>query len=214
MEVKSRDVYRVILTALAMLALVSWSVVYAAGGEKGAAVDKQIKPAEQVQPLMLQDKDVVPAGSPQPEAEKVMVAGEEINWQVISAGGDIGGSSANFRLSGTLGQTAVGGGASAALRLHHGFWQAFVTGTVCDCVPGDANADGTTNVGDAVYIINYVFKSGPPPSPYAVCSGDAQADCSCNVGDAVYIITYVFKSGVPPVSCEQWQTACGPSIYK
>ena len=31
---------------------------------------------------------------------------------------------------------------------------------------GDANGDKATNVGDAVYIINYVFKSGPAP----ICS--------------------------------------------
>ena len=30
-------------------------------------------------------------------------------------------------------------------------------------IPGDANCDGDCNVGDAVYIINYVFKGGPEP---------------------------------------------------
>jgi hypothetical protein len=28
---------------------------------------------------------------------------------------------------------------------------------------GDANGDGTVNVADAVYLINYIFKGGPPP---------------------------------------------------
>ena len=28
---------------------------------------------------------------------------------------------------------------------------------------GDANGDGEVNVGDAVYLISYVFKGGPPP---------------------------------------------------
>ncbi|MCP4566944.1 MAG: hypothetical protein GY841_05120, partial [FCB group bacterium] len=28
---------------------------------------------------------------------------------------------------------------------------------------GDANSDGALNVGDAVYMINYVFKNGPAP---------------------------------------------------
>ncbi len=36
------------------------------------------------------------------------------------------------------------------------------TAYVCHC--GDANGDGSVNVGDAVYIINYVFKSGPAPN--------------------------------------------------
>jgi len=30
---------------------------------------------------------------------------------------------------------------------------------------GDPNGDGSCNVGDAVYIITYVFKNGPPPVP-------------------------------------------------
>jgi hypothetical protein len=31
------------------------------------------------------------------------------------------------------------------------------------CKPGDANGDGDANVGDAVYVISYVFKGGPAP---------------------------------------------------
>jgi hypothetical protein len=27
----------------------------------------------------------------------------------------------------------------------------------------DADGDGAVNIGDPVYLINYVFKSGPPP---------------------------------------------------
>ena len=62
---------------------------------------------------------------------------------------------------------------------------------------GDANGDQQPNVGDAVYIINYVFKGGQAPVPE--CQGDANDDGSCNVGDAVYLINYVFKGGAAPV---------------
>lgn len=61
---------------------------------------------------------------------------------------------------------------------------------------GDANADMTVNVGDAVYMISYVFKGGPPPVP--VDGGDANCDGNPNVGDAVYLIAYVFKGGPGP----------------
>jgi hypothetical protein len=137
--------------------------------------------------------------------------GEQVNWQVISSGGDIGGTSTNFGLSGTAGQTAVGAGSSTNFGLSHGFWQES-GGDVCDCVPGDANNDGSVNVGDAVYVIAYVFSGGAPPSPYAICSGDANCDCQCNVGDAVFIISYVFKGGPAPCSCEEWLSACGPPL--
>jgi len=83
---------------------------------------------------------------------------------------------------------------------------------VCDCLPGDANGDGQVNVGDAVYVIGYVFKGGPAPTPYPKCSGDANGDCQCNVGDAVYIIGYVFKGGPPPVTCDAWIATCGVPI--
>jgi hypothetical protein len=65
---------------------------------------------------------------------------------------------------------------------------------------GDANVDSKLNVGDAVFVINYVFKSGPRP----VCmhQADTNGDCKVNVGDIVYIINHVFKGFAPP--------ACGP----
>jgi hypothetical protein len=66
--------------------------------------------------------------------------------------------------------------------------------------PGDANLDGQVNVGDAVFLVNYIFKGGPAPE--IPNFADANADCEINVGDAVYLINYVFKSGpAPQVGC-------------
>jgi len=74
-------------------------------------------------------------------------------------------------------------------------------GDSCDVVVvvymcGDANGDMQVNVGDAVFVINYVFKGGQAPNP--LCAGDANGDVQCNVGDAVYLIAYVFKGGPAP----------------
>jgi glucose/arabinose dehydrogenase len=68
----------------------------------------------------------------------------------------------------------------------------------CCNFAGDATGDAKVNVGDIVYLINYVFKAGPAPG----CAGqaDVNSDCSVNVGDAVYMINYVFKLGPAP-SC-------------
>jgi len=63
-------------------------------------------------------------------------------------------------------------------------------------VCGDANCDAQVNVADAVYIINYVFKGGPPPA--VAKAGDANCDGEVNVADGVYLINYVFKAGPPP----------------
>jgi hypothetical protein len=76
----------------------------------------------------------------------------------------------------------------------------------CYGICGDANGDETVNVSDAVYIINYVFVSGPLPVPLAC--GDANSDGTVNVSDAVYIINYVFVGGGAPEDCspgsENW----------
>ncbi|MEE9443104.1 MAG: dockerin type I domain-containing protein [candidate division Zixibacteria bacterium] len=74
-------------------------------------------------------------------------------------------------------------------------------GDACDYVCGDANGDRNPDIGDAVFIINHVFKGGPAPDP--VVAGDANCDGNTDVGDAVYIINHVFKGGPAPCAgCE------------
>ena len=73
-------------------------------------------------------------------------------------------------------------------------WQLTYTGLEYTC--GDANGDDKINVGDAVFIITYVFRGGPAPVPLA--AADANCDGKVNVGDAVYLITYIFRGGPAP----------------
>ncbi|HEX9917475.1 MAG TPA: dockerin type I repeat-containing protein [candidate division Zixibacteria bacterium] len=68
---------------------------------------------------------------------------------------------------------------------------------VPSCLPGDANADTKVNVTDVIYLINYLFKGGPPPQPISAC-GDFQCDGKVNVTDVIYLINYLFKGGPPP----------------
>jgi len=63
-------------------------------------------------------------------------------------------------------------------------------------VCGDANGDENVDLGDAVFMITFVFKNGPAPDP--VAAGDANCDGECNVADAVYLINYTFNSGPEP----------------
>ncbi len=66
---------------------------------------------------------------------------------------------------------------------------------------GDPNYDASVNIGDAVYLINFVFSSGSAPIPVDD-AGDANCDNLVNVGDALYIVNHVFKSGPSPC-CSQ-----------
>ncbi len=63
---------------------------------------------------------------------------------------------------------------------------------------GDANADGTVDGSDVVYLINYLFRFGPEPVPLWV--GDVNCDGDVNSGDIVYLISYLFRGGPGP--CE------------
>ena len=59
---------------------------------------------------------------------------------------------------------------------------------------GDANWDGLVDIGDIVYLINYVFYSGPFP----VGLSDVNNDEVLDIGDVVYLINYVFYGGPEP----------------
>jgi len=65
-------------------------------------------------------------------------------------------------------------------------------------IVGDANGDRIIDVGDVVYLINYLFKNGPAPN--SLQAGDANCDEVVDVGDVVYLINYLFKNGPQP-SC-------------
>jgi hypothetical protein len=61
---------------------------------------------------------------------------------------------------------------------------------------GDANADGKITSADVVYLINYLFISGPVPVPWR--AGDVNSDGAINASDVVYLINYLFIGGPPP----------------
>ncbi len=64
---------------------------------------------------------------------------------------------------------------------------------------GDANADGNNlDLGDAVYILQYLFANGP--TPLCQDAADANDDSSIDIGDGVYILQYLFADGaaLPP----------------
>jgi len=65
---------------------------------------------------------------------------------------------------------------------------------------GNPNGDNDVNVGDAVFMINYVFRDGPAPDPWQL--GDANCDGTLDVGDIVFLIAASFRYGPQPQCCE------------
>jgi hypothetical protein len=72
-------------------------------------------------------------------------------------------------------------------------------GFQCDIVPslGDVNGDGVVNVGDVVYLVNYLYRGGIPPDSPEV--GDINGDCVVDIGDVVYLVNYLYRNGPAPV---------------
>ena len=63
-------------------------------------------------------------------------------------------------------------------------------------IRGDANYDQQIDLGDVLYLINYLFKNGTPPIPFF--SGDADSDTIVDLSDVLYLISYLYKGGPPP----------------
>jgi hypothetical protein len=61
---------------------------------------------------------------------------------------------------------------------------------------GDVDVSGDINIGDAVYLVNYIFAGGPTPKD--ACQGDANCDGRTNIADVVFLISYIFCGGPAP----------------
>jgi hypothetical protein len=130
------------------------------------------------------------------------VTAPELPWKVISGGGTDATSGA-MRLRGTVGQTATNFSAAGALELNAGFWQNFNFGGggCCIGIRGDADGNGTDNtVLDLTYIINDIFRGGPPsPCPE---ESDLDGDGSpATVLDLTFIINDIYRGGPAPGPC-------------
>jgi hypothetical protein len=63
-------------------------------------------------------------------------------------------------------------------------------------IPGDADGSEDIDIDDVVYLIAYIFASGPPPDP--IEAGDADCSGGVDIDDVVYLIAYIFSSGNQP----------------
>ena len=63
-------------------------------------------------------------------------------------------------------------------------------------VIGDANGDEEVDIVDAVFLANYILKSGPAPDPLP--RGDLNCDGETRIEDVVFLINYLLRNGPPP----------------
>ncbi|MGB5138745.1 MAG: Ig-like domain-containing protein [Candidatus Zixiibacteriota bacterium] len=72
----------------------------------------------------------------------------------------------------------------------------FVSISVIEGVCGDADGNLIVSISDGVYLINYIFASGP--APITPRGGDPDCNGLTSISDAVYLINYIFASGPAP----------------
>lgn len=61
---------------------------------------------------------------------------------------------------------------------------------------GDVTGEGSVDIGDVIYLINYLYISGPAPDP--VITGDVNCDGAVNIADVIYLINYLYIHGPSP----------------
>jgi hypothetical protein len=72
-------------------------------------------------------------------------------------------------------------------------------------IRGDADASGAVNLSDGIYILNFLFRSGPEPP----CgdAADTDNDGSLGISDAIYLFNHLFLGAPPPPAPG---LSCGP----
>jgi len=69
----------------------------------------------------------------------------------------------------------------------------------CCAVPGDANHDGTADISDLTYFVDFMFADGPEP----ICPEefDNDSNCDLDISDLTYFIDFMFGGGPEPMAC-------------
>jgi len=66
---------------------------------------------------------------------------------------------------------------------------------------GDIDISGSDpDIGDVVYLVNWMFKEGPAPANMTIADVDHSGG-DADIADLVYLVNFMFKEGPDPV-CE------------
>ena len=148
---------------------------------------------------LIPEQIVIPSQPTPQTASSSAAANFNIDWFVIAAGG-VSGSSTNYNLGGTVGQTSVGDGNSTNYLLNSGFWPG-VGGGCCVGGRGDVNGDGTdANILDLTYLVDRIFRGGDP----AECDDEADLNSDgtpANILDLTFLVDRIFRGGGPAGAC-------------
>ena len=170
----------ILLVATALFAVV---VVHAES-------DKQAQSAK-IKPKAVTEIKPAPASIPQTSAPSGFKQGYQMVTDVLDGfGGES--ESDNYRIKVNSGgqPSAIGVSEGGSYVVEAGYVHASFV------MRGDATGDGTLDVGDVLYLVNYLFLGTSAPCPME--AGDATCDGIVDVADALFIINYLFLGTSPP----------------
>ena len=70
-------------------------------------------------------------------------------------------------------------------------------------VPGDLDGSFVVDIGDLVYLVDFMFTGGEPPR-WPKWRANVNGDFSNDISDLVYLVDYMFTGGQPPVVGPTW----------
>ncbi len=161
---------------------------------KEKAVSVQLKDKvepKQITPVVSEPK-VAPVNAPMMPVHTGSKQGYRMVTDVLDGfGGES--ESNNYRIPVNSGgqPSAIGISESANYEVEAGYVHASFVNR------GEVTGDGVIDLGDLLYLINYLYKGGTAPCPME--AGDVNCDGVIDLGDILYVISYLYKGGPPPV---------------
>jgi hypothetical protein len=128
-----------------------------------------------------------------------------ITTQVFSGGAtDAYSSDSSYHLQGTFRLTAIRLSTGGGYALENGFWPYIRSLGPC-CIGIRGNVDGDPNekinINDQVYLTDYLFRGGSPPSCWEEGNVNGDQKEQINVSDVTYLVAYLSSGGPPPPAC-------------
>jgi len=69
--------------------------------------------------------------------------------------------------------------------------------------PGDLDGSFTVDIGDLVYLVDYMFTGGPP-AHWPAWRGNVNGDFAIDISDLVYLVDFMFTGGPAPAVGATW----------